>query len=407
MALFFKDLYHACIWQLSRLFVYAVLHPMFRVKIEKGSDSVPEAPFIMISNHGTFFDPWLVGGFSATPLSIMMNDDGFRAGRFTRWYLTSVGAFPKKKGAHDFAAMKKTLNTLKRGKAVLIFPEGQTTWDGKTQPIFGGIEKIAKKAGVNLCMAKVTGNFMSKPWWAYTRRKGSVRIRFKTISREQIADMSAPQILQTMIDYIQVNDIEEQRHSHSDFTGNDLARGVERLVWLCPHCKTEDCLVTRNNTIRCDACSLVVTMDARCKLFYADATPNMPENLYEWMRMHRSFVQARLLKDPSPNPLTSSSDVLMQRMNEAGEFVRESLGTLRLTSDALSFIPTDNPDREKTWPLSVISNYVIQKKDIVEFRHTETEACVRFVFDHKSPMKWIYYLRYLNGFDECERKGYM
>ncbi|MFP4415999.1 MAG: lysophospholipid acyltransferase family protein [Chitinivibrionales bacterium] len=407
MSQFFKDVYHAIIWQLSRLFVFMYLRPLFKVEIEKDSDPVPSTPFIMISNHGTFFDPWLIGATSATPLAIMMNDDGFRAGGFTRWYLHSVGAFPKKKGAHDFTAMKKTLQTLKRGKPVFIFPEGQTTWNGETQPIFGGIEKIVKKAQCNLYMSRVKGNFLSMPWWAKTRRRGKVLIRYKTISRDQIAQMSAEQILHTMIDYIHVNDIEDHQIRQIRFTGEDMAEGMERLVWLCPKCKSEDTLVASHNKISCSSCSLVITTDAYCKLFYSDTLPDAPENLYEWTTLHKQYVKTRISHQNGNMPLTSSSDITMSQQDENKDFVAAGSGTLRLTQDFLTFTPTNSPEAEKKWSLASITDYVIQKKDIFEFHHTESDEYFRFEFDHKSPMKWIYYLRYINGYEQCEEKGYM
>ncbi len=406
MFTFISDLYHAVIWQLSRVFVYAVLRPKYGVKIEQGSDPVPPTPFIMVSNHGTFFDPWLSGGHSSTPLAIMMNDDGFRAGKFTRWYLKGVGAFPKKKGAHDFSAMKKTIQLLKRGKGVLIFPEGQTTWDGHTQPIFSGIEKIVKKAKCNLYMSRIKGNFLTKPWWAQTQRKGKVRIQFRTISREQIAQMTPEQILETIIDYIKVNDIEDPRNRQTTFKGHDLAAGLERLVWLCPHCKAEDSLETGGNKVTCKSCSSVITIDAHCKLFYSKSSPDLPENLYEWMNLHKQVVKNKIAATDDKALMSTSSDVLMQKQEGDGEFIDTYTGTLSLTKNELTFTPATN-GAELKWPFSSVSDYVIQKKDIFEFHHNDTDSYFRFVFDHKSPMKWIYYLRYMNGYEQCERRGYV
>jgi len=49
-------------WQLSRLFVLLYIRPKFNFKLIKGSDKIPKPPFIMVSNHGTFFDPWIFSG---------------------------------------------------------------------------------------------------------------------------------------------------------------------------------------------------------------------------------------------------------------------------------------------------------------------------------------------------------
>ncbi|MBD3315340.1 MAG: hypothetical protein GF344_06105, partial [Chitinivibrionales bacterium] len=137
---------HWALWQASRAFIAAHVRPTFGLTCDMECDPLPEPPYIMLSNHGTFFDPWLVGGWSRNPLSIMMNDDAYRSGIVSRTYLRWIGTYGKKKGSSDYRAMKKTLSLLGAGKGVLIFPEGQTTWDGETQPIYAGIEKIVLRA---------------------------------------------------------------------------------------------------------------------------------------------------------------------------------------------------------------------------------------------------------------------
>ena len=140
-------IYRWILWNLFSRFIFVemILRPKYRFRRSNASHQYPKAPFIIIANHGTFFDPWIVGGFSITPVNYMANDDGFRDGLITRWYLKSIGAFPKKKGASDYRAMKTTLDLLRKKSPVCIFPEGQTTWDGETQLLYPGIEKLVKK----------------------------------------------------------------------------------------------------------------------------------------------------------------------------------------------------------------------------------------------------------------------
>ncbi|MBD3321568.1 MAG: hypothetical protein GF350_10790, partial [Chitinivibrionales bacterium] len=123
---------------LSRPFVGGYLKPSYNHSLAPGSDRYPPPPFIVISNHNTFFDPWIIGSYCHSPFAIMCNDDAFRGPALQSWYLNSIGAFPKKKGSSDFAAMKKTITLLKAGYPVCIFPEGQTSWDGETQLIYKG-----------------------------------------------------------------------------------------------------------------------------------------------------------------------------------------------------------------------------------------------------------------------------
>ena len=85
-------------WTLSRIFVYVYIRPKFNIADDTNYDPVPKPPFIMISNHATFFDPWIVGHHSNRPIAIMNNEDAFHAPWVIRWYLKNIGTFPKKKG---------------------------------------------------------------------------------------------------------------------------------------------------------------------------------------------------------------------------------------------------------------------------------------------------------------------
>ena len=91
-------LYRFCFWAISRIFVFAYIRPKFNVVDDKNSDPIPKPPFIMVSNHATFFDPWIVGHYSKYPISIMNNEDAFHSPWVIRWYLKNIVTFPKKKG---------------------------------------------------------------------------------------------------------------------------------------------------------------------------------------------------------------------------------------------------------------------------------------------------------------------
>ena len=79
-----------------------------------------------------------MGLYFKNALHIMMNDDGFRSGAVIRWYLLGIGAFGKKKGAHDLKAMKSTLKFLKNKEPVLALREiaaGKVRFDKEVREV--------------------------------------------------------------------------------------------------------------------------------------------------------------------------------------------------------------------------------------------------------------------------------
>jgi hypothetical protein len=392
-------------WNLSRAFVYLYLRPKFNLKTDPHSDPMPRPPFIMVANHGTFFDPWLVGHFSMYPLSIMMNEDGFKINRFVQWYLKNIGAFAKKKGTSDYKAMKKTLKMIRDGYAVLIFPEGQTTWDGETQPVFPGVEKILKLSRSSLVMMHIRGNFLSKPWWAQTFRKGQVHIARKVLPAAQLQSMSDEAIRDTIIDYLRHRDLEDTINETIPFHGTALAEGLERFVWLCKQCGAEDTFTTSGNTITCTSCSSSWNMDAHCRFSPQQPAAVSIGTLHDWSLWHKEQIMEKIARSSETETLTTSADVALGSLNHTGKFLLQARGTLTLTKETLRFAPVTEAVPPFSLPVADITDYVFQRKDTFEC-HCHDQS-YRFCFTGHSPMKWVYYFRYLKGYALCEKRGHM
>ncbi|MBD3343792.1 MAG: hypothetical protein GF401_01865 [Chitinivibrionales bacterium] len=378
----------------------------YNLSMAPGSGKFPTPPFFVISNHNTFFDPWILGGHSMSPFAIMCNDDAFRGSVIQKWYLNSIGAFPKKKGASDFSAMKKTITILKNGYAVCIFPEGQTSWDGETQLIYKGLEKIIQRARCPLMVFRLQGNFLTKPWWAKSRRKGKILMNTKIIPAEEIGKMSSDELLEVIKREIYQNDIKDEKNRATCFRGHDMAEGLERFIWICMQCEKEDTLITKGNEISCLSCGKKWYIDAHCKITAENNQNAAYEDLKDWSEWHKNKVKSKIKSTSSHSSLlTSSSDVLFQTEESRHSFADRGKGTLELTSRNIIFKPEDRSGRELEFPLDDISNYVIQKKDIFECTYKGNDY--RFVFNHHSPMKWVFYVRYLKGYEELEEKGYI
>jgi 1-acyl-sn-glycerol-3-phosphate acyltransferase len=388
-------------WQINLPFVGLFIKTRYNFSLEADSDRIPTRPYVIVANHATFLDPWIVGYHSPAPLAIMMNDDGFRSKPLTLWYLKNIGAFPKKKGAHDFKAMKMTIQFLRNRFPVLIFPEGQTTWDGETQPIYRGIEKIIKKTGCHLVIMRLRGNFLTKPWWADTTRKGQVKVKITTLAPERIATMSDNELLETIKTSIYNNDIKNPANNSTGFSGHDCALGLERFVWICMECGSEDALTTHGDIIQCSACNNSWRIDAGCRLTTENNSTRCLADLKDWSEWHKQKVKDKLTTTVGSAIVTSSNAVMMQTEDDAHRFVDRSSGRLDLTRDTLCFTPETGPAIR--FALTEIADFVFQRKNIFEFLHGD-KTC-RFVFTGHSPMKWVYYLRYLSGYEECEKRG--
>lgn len=96
-----------------------------------GRENIPaEGPVIICSNHISNWDPPLLGSPLTRQVHFMAKDDLFKI-PVLNWLITQFGAFPVKRGGGDRAAIRATLDLLKNGKILGIFPEGTRSKNGQ------------------------------------------------------------------------------------------------------------------------------------------------------------------------------------------------------------------------------------------------------------------------------------
>ena len=95
-----------------------------------GREHIPKrGPVIIAANHRSFLDPFVIACMARRPMYYVAKQEIF-FGRVISWLLTSLGAFPVKRGASDADTIITAKAILERGDIVLIFPEGTRTRPG-------------------------------------------------------------------------------------------------------------------------------------------------------------------------------------------------------------------------------------------------------------------------------------
>ena len=385
-------------WSINHLFFTTWFTHSWGLKTDPSSPKLPDGAFIMVANHASFFDPWLVASTSKRLVSIMMNDDGFKAGAMTRAYLVIMRNIRKRKGASDMKSVRTTLKRLAEGTPVLIFPEGQVCWDGETQPMYPGIEKILRKAKVPLVIVTLRGNFLSKPWWAETRRKGTITRSHRVITTDQLATMTDDNIISTIRNSLYTNEIKE---SITPFTGHDLCEGLTKLVWRCPTCGSEDGLSTAGNDLYC-RCGSRWKSDANLHFTPVSPQAEIFGDLHDLVALHKTFVKNKIEKASESDVLAAGPATHVETAFD-GSYTHRREGRLTLTKTSLIF-EGQYPEASFTIACKQIADALFQKKEVLEVRsHNDS---YQFLIEGHSLMKWVYFLRYMGRFAESEAAGW-
>ena len=107
-----------------------------------------EGGAILAANHTSFSDPFLVGVSVWYRRMFFLAAEAVMKGKLRSWLLTGVGAIKIDRNCADIEAMHKSVEVLKRGDVLAIFPQGGITKEEQPQALKAGVTLIALQAGV-------------------------------------------------------------------------------------------------------------------------------------------------------------------------------------------------------------------------------------------------------------------
>src|SRR5215203_2277872 len=96
---------------------------LYRVEV-RGRELVPASgPVILVANHESLIDPWMLGLVTPRPVHFMAKAELWKYAP-TRWLMDGFGAFPVARGLGDRGAVGHGGDLLARGEVLGMFPQG-------------------------------------------------------------------------------------------------------------------------------------------------------------------------------------------------------------------------------------------------------------------------------------------
>jgi 1-acyl-sn-glycerol-3-phosphate acyltransferase len=145
------------IYSFCRFVVIAIYKLLFRIEV-KGLEHVPsEGGVLLCSNHISNFDPPAVALMLKRKVHFMAKAELFEVPVFGK-LITELGAFPVKRGGVSKDSIKISLNLLRGGKVMGIFPEG-TRKAAADAAIKKGAANFALRSGAVVIPVAIQGNY--------------------------------------------------------------------------------------------------------------------------------------------------------------------------------------------------------------------------------------------------------
>lgn len=346
------------LWKIGKKWISPFIKKFYRLEF---SGKIPEPPFLLICNHVSPIDPFFITPYIDVPISWVIAQISFQ-NPIERYFLKKIGAVQKFKSRPDPAMLYSIYNILNQGGVVGLFPEGTITWTGDFQDHLispKSMNKLILSLNVPIVAACIQGAWLSHPVWADHGRKPKIFVDFNTF-----LDYSA-------MEFIHHSEWEWQKKHLISYPGKSKAQGIERVLWICPHCSSFRTLFGKRNEVICSSCH------------------------NHWLIDDFGFIGGKILPDLFHHQIEVFSKWVQDLGKASFPSVKVSIRNDRTTNLIKSFHQSLTIENDViqigTMPMNILKTKGVNThfRDILEFRYEDTLVRIKSKYTSFLLYNWI------------------
>lgn len=141
-----------------------------------GLERIPRSGgLIVVANHQSFLDLTLLGCAIPRTLTFLARMT-LRSSGIYRALTAPFDVLDVRRGEGDVGAVRRMIDRLKAGAAILLFPEGTRSRTGALGPLSPGFLVLAEKSGARVVAARLEGAFRVWPRGRLLPGLGAIRL---------------------------------------------------------------------------------------------------------------------------------------------------------------------------------------------------------------------------------------
>lgn len=144
--MFYRVAWWILAWGSSRL---------WRIKV-RGLENLPPGGFVLAPSHRSMMDIPIIAYLTKRPLRYMGKASLFRI-PLLGWFFTTLGGFPVERDGNDRKALRDSIEMVRGGEILLVYPEGTRQRGMKIETLQPGAAYVALRAGVPILPVGMAG----------------------------------------------------------------------------------------------------------------------------------------------------------------------------------------------------------------------------------------------------------
>lgn len=297
--------------------------------------------FIVIANHSDALDPIYVLCSLKKYIRFVMGDHVIFNPVVKFLLKTLCGWIVKGRDNHPSVLINDMIKSANEGISLGLFAEGAITPNGETGFFSPKTGQLVKDLGVALITFRIKGGFFHTPRWGTGLRKGPIFAGVvHEYSPEELEGMTADEVNAIIKRDIYVNAFEEQRKRPRIYKGKNLAEHIERILYICPHCKQVGTLHSKGDFLTCE-CGYKVEF-GNDGFFHQCEKALVFDNVLDWDKWQKPIWKEKVLEAAEGELIFEETEQPVYTLEKRKKVELSDNAILRLYKDRFEIVLNEN-----------------------------------------------------------------
>lgn len=368
---------------ITRIFLH--FHVSHRNRIPK------EGPFFVVASHRSYLDPIYVASTVRRNISFVTTARMFR-NPMSSLFFRHLGCIRRKRYRKDVECMRRISKEIRECGIVVIFPEGERSWTGKTGNLKEECSRLFLRfPDVPILPLRIEGNYAVWPRWRRKPVSGKIRVTVLPAFKPAVDD-TAGSLSARIKECIEPHDSEPEKKDEKS------CAGIGIVLYRCPECHAFlPTMDAAESSFECGSCGTLFTLDGFFRLHFKSGNEAVVLSLaeaYGLIRITLKDLDGRVFsseKDISFKPenlseriLVLGSDVAVSIRHPEGSMEERGRGQVLLTNRRIIV----HGDPEQVVELAKVSSITTEGCKRLQLFDSSSETLYQLLFINESVLLW-------------------